>query len=135
MLLYLTSNENIGIFDFLSIEKGILIKKLSGSFKLMQFILRDMRSLDHYSYFAIDLSAVGDTEGEIIEAIGAFKKMFASRIVFYIDDIGVCQERCHIFFIFFAPLHILVALINLLAPISPFNVCKSILVLDFEIVP
>ncbi|MGV8149805.1 MAG: hypothetical protein ACLKAK_10925 [Alkaliphilus sp.] len=87
MLLYLTSNENIGIFDFLSIEKGILIKKLSGSFKLMQFILRDMRSLDHYSYFAIDLSAVGDTEGEIIEAIGAFKKMFASRIVFYIDDI------------------------------------------------
>ncbi|MGV8147314.1 MAG: hypothetical protein ACLKAK_12965 [Alkaliphilus sp.] len=87
MLLYLTSNKNIEIFDFLTHEHGIVIKKLSGSFKLKQFIIEDMRSLEHYSYFAIDFSALKDDEGEIIEAIKAFKRMFSSRIIIYIENI------------------------------------------------
>lgn len=57
MLLYLSSNENIEIFDFLTNEHGIVIKKLSGTFNLKQFVTRDMRSLNHYAYFAIDIVA------------------------------------------------------------------------------
>ncbi|MBF8982597.1 hypothetical protein IZY60_03500 [Lutibacter sp. B2] len=87
MLLYISSNENIGIFDFLSNEHGMVIKNLSGSFSLNQFVIHDMRSLNHYSYFAIDLKALKDTEDEIIEAIIAFKSMFSSRVILYIEDI------------------------------------------------
>ncbi|PHS31945.1 MAG: hypothetical protein COA82_09790 [Alkaliphilus sp.] len=87
MLLYLTSNKNIEIFDFLTHEHGIVIKKLSGSFKLKQFIIEDMRSLEHYSYFAIDISALKDDVGEIIEAIKAFKRMHSSRLIIYIENI------------------------------------------------
>lgn len=87
MLLYISSNGNVGIFDFLSNEHGMVIKKLSGSFGLKQFVIHDMRSLNHYSYLAIDLKALKDTEDEIIESIIAFKSMFSSRVIFYIEDI------------------------------------------------
>lgn len=87
MLLYISSNENIGIFDFLSNKNGMVIKKLSGTFSLKQFLIYDMRSLNHYSYVAIDLKALKDNKDEIIEAIVAFKSMFSSRVIFYIEDI------------------------------------------------
>jgi hypothetical protein len=87
MLLYISSNENIGIFDFLSNKNGMVIKKLSGTFSLKQFVIYDMRSFNHYSYVAIDLKALKDNKDEIIEAIIAFKSMFSSRVIFYIEDI------------------------------------------------
>lgn len=87
MLLYLSSNENIGIFDFLSKEKGMVIKKLSGEFYLKKFVIHDMRNLSHYSYFAIDLKALKDTENEIIEAITAFKAMYDSRIIIFAEGL------------------------------------------------
>ncbi len=85
MLLYLSSNQNIGIFDFIAKEQGILIKKLSGEFNLKQFVLRDMRNLSHCTYIAIDLRALKDTEDELIEAITAFKSMYDSRIIIYAE--------------------------------------------------
>lgn len=87
MLLYLSSNENIGIFDFLSKEKGMIIKKLSGEFYLKKFVIHDMRNLSHYSYFVIDLKALKDTENEIIEAITAFKAMYDSRIIIFAEGL------------------------------------------------
>jgi len=87
MLLYISSNENVGIFDFLSNDHGMVIKKLSGTFSLKQFVMHDMRSLNHYSYFAIDIKALKDSEEEIIEAIKAFKSMFTSRVIFYVESI------------------------------------------------
>ncbi|EKQ55174.1 MULTISPECIES: hypothetical protein [unclassified Clostridium] len=87
VLLYLSSNENIGILDFLSKEKGMVIKKLSGEFYLKKFVIHDMRNLSHYSYFAIDLKALKDTENEIIEAITAFKAMYDSRIIIFAEGL------------------------------------------------
>lgn len=92
MLLYLSSNENIGIFDFIQDEHGIIIKKLSGTFMLKQFVIYDMRILDHYQYVIIDIQSLKDTESEIMEAVIAFKKMFSSRIIFYVDDISSYQS-------------------------------------------
>ncbi|AGK97117.1 hypothetical protein [Clostridium pasteurianum] len=92
MLLYLSSNENIGIFDFLSKEKGMVIKKLSGEFYLKKFVIHDMRNLSHYSYFAIDLKALKDTENEIIEAVIAFKTMYDSRIILFEEGVKVENE-------------------------------------------
>lgn len=85
MLLYLSSNENIGIFDFLTDEQGMVIKKLSGTFQLKQFVVHDMRSLNHYGYLAIDISCLRDEAEEVIEAIIAFQSMYTSRIIIYIQ--------------------------------------------------
>lgn len=85
MLLYLSSNQNIGLFDFLTKENGIIIKKLSGMFSLKQFVLSDMRNISHYSFVAIDLSALNDTQDEIIEAVTAFKSMYCSRLIIFAE--------------------------------------------------
>ncbi|KGM93985.1 hypothetical protein Z968_12280 [Clostridium novyi A str. 4552] len=92
MLLYLSSNENIEIFDFLSKEKGMVIKKLSGEFYLKKFVIHDMRNLSHYAYFVIDLKALKDTENEIIEAIIAFKTMYDSRIIIFAEGMDRQDE-------------------------------------------
>lgn len=81
MLLYLSSNENIGLFDFLIEEKGILIEKFSGDFSLKKFVIHDMRNLSHFSYIVIDLEAVNDPIQDIYEAIKAFKTMYDARII------------------------------------------------------
>ncbi|WP_129721383.1 hypothetical protein [Xylanivirga thermophila] len=85
MLLYLTSNENLGLFDFLTDENGMLVKKLSGEFLLKKFVVHDMRNLSHFSYIAIDLEAIKDSEDDIIEAIKAFKTMYDSRIIIFAE--------------------------------------------------
>ncbi|HAW58534.1 MAG TPA: hypothetical protein DCX03_05910, partial [Bacteroidales bacterium] len=86
MLLYLSSNDNVNLLDFLNDEHGIIIKKLSGTFSLRQFILSDLRSLDHFQYMVIDLNAIKDSNSDIMEAMSAYKKMFTSRLIFYIED-------------------------------------------------
>lgn len=87
MLLYLSSNEHINLLDFLNDEHGIIIKKLSGTFSLRQFVLGDLRSLNHFQYMVIDLNAIKDSNSDIMEAVSAYKKMFTSRLIFYIEDL------------------------------------------------
>ena len=86
MLLYLSSNDHINLLDFLNDEHGIIIKKLSGTFSLRQFVLGDLRSLNHFQYMVIDLNAIKDSNSDIMEAVNAYKKMFTSRLIFYIED-------------------------------------------------
>ena len=86
MILYLSSNDNINTIDFLSDKKGIVIKKLSGTFNLNQFVLNDMRSFTHYSFLVLDYNALTDSDDEFIEAILAFKKMYSSRIVLIMNQ-------------------------------------------------
>src|SRR6056297_3600657 len=86
MLLYLTSNDHINLLDFLNDEHGIIIKKLSGTFSLRQFVLGDLRSLNHFQYMVIDLNAIKDANSDILEAVNAYKKMFTSRLIFYVED-------------------------------------------------
>jgi len=85
MLLYMASNQNVGLFDFLVKKQGIIVKKLSGEFYMKKFIIHDMRNLSHYSFIAIDLSALKDTEDEIMEAVLAFKSMYYSRLIIFAE--------------------------------------------------
>lgn len=87
MLLYLCSNDNINLIDFLNEEHGIIIKKLSGAFSLKQFVISDLRSLEHFNFVFIDLTALKDTEKDIMEALNAFRRMFSSRVIFYIEEL------------------------------------------------
>lgn len=81
MILYLSSNENLTLFDFLKEEEGILIEKLSGEFYLKRFIVHDMRTFSHYRYMIIDLSIIKDPIDDIIEALKALKIMYDVRII------------------------------------------------------
>lgn len=81
MLLYLSSNQNSGLFDFLVNEHGIPVKKLSGEFCLNKFVIRDMRNFNHYSFIVIDLRSLKDSENEIIDSIIAFMAMYDSRVI------------------------------------------------------
>ncbi len=81
MLLYLSSNENLTLFDFLKEEEGMLIEKLSGEFYLKRFIVHDMRTFSHYRYMIIDLSIIKDPIDDIIEALKALKIMYDVRII------------------------------------------------------
>jgi len=83
MLLYLTSNENNGVFDFLEESRNFIIKKLSGEFYLKKYVTSDMKNLSHNQYVAIDLKALKDTEDEIIQAIQGIKMLYSSRIIIY----------------------------------------------------
>jgi hypothetical protein len=80
------------MLDFLNDEHGIIIKKLSGTFSLKQFIIGDLRSLDHFQYIVVDLNAIKDSEIEIMDAVSAYKKMFTSRMIFYIEDIDIHRD-------------------------------------------
>ena len=95
MLLYLTSNDHINLLDFLNDEHGIIIKKLSGTFSIRQFVLGDLRSLNHFQYMVIDLNAIKDSNDDIMEAVNAYKKMFTSRLIFYIEDIKAHHDLVH----------------------------------------
>lgn len=95
MLLYLTSNDHINLLDFLNDEHGIIIKKLSGTFSLRQFVLGDLRSLNHFQYMVIDLNAIKDSNSDILEAVNAYKKMFTSRLIFYIEDMKAHRDLVH----------------------------------------
>lgn len=89
MLLYLSSNENIELFDFLIEENGMLVEKLSGEFLLKKFVVHDMRNLSHFSYIAIDLEAIKDSIEDIIEGIKAFKTMYDARIILFTEKTDV----------------------------------------------
>ncbi|MBV1758094.1 MAG: hypothetical protein KMY55_09655 [Dethiosulfatibacter sp.] len=95
MLLYLSSNDHINLLDFLNDEHGIIIKKLSGTFSLRQFVLGDLRSLNHFQYMVIDLNAIKGSNSDILEAVNAYKKMFTSRLIFYIEDMKGHHDLVH----------------------------------------
>lgn len=85
MLLYLTSTENVGLFDFLTEELGMLVKKLSGEFSLNRFVVHDMRNLSHFSYISIDLEAIKENTDEIVEAIIGFKTLYDTRVIIFAE--------------------------------------------------
>lgn len=85
MILYLCSNRNFNLFDFLEQDHGMAVKKMSGVFKLKQFVIHDVRNLSQFSFFVIDLKAVRDAENEIIEAITAFSAMYSARVIIFAE--------------------------------------------------
>ncbi|WP_143159005.1 hypothetical protein [Desulfosporosinus lacus] len=91
MLLYLTSNLNLGLFDFIQ-DETIPIKKLSGEFNLKKFVIRDMRSFSHIKYVAIDHQALNDTDEELIEGILGFRAMYDARIVYLAEGMKPGDE-------------------------------------------
>lgn len=87
VILYLGSNGNIGILDFLQDEKNMIIKKLSGEFYLKKFVIHDMKSLDHYTYVVVDIECLKDDEDDVLEAITAFRTIYNPKLILIAKNI------------------------------------------------
>ncbi len=81
LLLYMSSNQNIGLFDKSCADNSIVIKQLNGEFSLNQFVIQDISNMNCYQYFAVDLSSLKDTDDEIINTIVGIKSMYDIRII------------------------------------------------------
>lgn len=81
MLLYLTGKDKVNLLDFAENETGLIPKKMTGKFSLLQFIIRDMRNYAHLKYFVIDRTAVTEDDNSFVEAISSFHTMFDARII------------------------------------------------------
>lgn len=81
MILYISSKERAGLLDTIAEETGLTISKVVEQKNLNRMIIKDMSNFNHVLYFVIDLSALSDTEEEILAAINAFHNMYHSRVV------------------------------------------------------
>lgn len=88
MLLYLTSVENIGLFDFL-IERGMLIEKISGEISVKKFVIHDKRNLSHFSHIIIDLESIEDTVDDLVDALKAIKAIYDAKIILYTKNVDL----------------------------------------------
>lgn len=81
MLLYLTGKDRVNLLDFVENQTGLIPKKMTGKFSLLQFVIRDMRNYAHLKYFAIDRAAVTEDDDSFIEAVNSFHTMFNARVI------------------------------------------------------
>lgn len=87
IILYLTSNINLGLFDFLEKENSIPMKKLVGQFSLERFTKFDIRSLSYNNYLIIDISAIEENMDKIIENLIAINTLYDMRIILLADEV------------------------------------------------
>lgn len=90
MLLYLTGKDSVNLLDFIEDKIGIIPKKMTGKFSLMQFVVRDMRNYAHMKYFVIDRIAVSEDEAGFTAAVSSFQTMFSARIIVICEG---CSEQ------------------------------------------
>jgi hypothetical protein len=82
----LTSKDKVNLLDFIENENGMIPKKMTGRFSLLQFVIRDMRNYAHLKYFAIDRAAVIEDDGGFIDAVHSFQIMYSVRIIVICED-------------------------------------------------
>ncbi len=90
MLLYLTGKDRVNLLDFVENETGLIPKKMTGKFSLLQFVIRDMRNYAHLKYFVIDRTAVIEDDRGFIEAVHSFHTMFSARVIVICEG---CSEE------------------------------------------
>ena len=81
MVLYLSRNENANLLDKVAQEKSLHVRKMSGSFCLSEFIIRDMRKFASCQYFCVERLAITEKDNEFLEALQSFQMMYNARII------------------------------------------------------
>ena len=81
LLLYMSSNRNMGLMDKPCEENAIVLKQINGEFQLSKFVIQDMSNLNCYQYIAIDLTCLKDSGDEIINTVVGIKSMYDIRII------------------------------------------------------
>lgn len=76
MFIYLTSEKNNTIFDFLKDRSGQTVKKFIGDFNFQEFVTDHLMSYDSCRYLAVDLECIDDYPDGFFEAVDAIHKYF-----------------------------------------------------------
>lgn len=80
-LLYLCSNENIGLFDAPCEQANIIVKQMNGVFSFNDFVTNDVSNLNCCQYLVLDLSCLSDIDDALINAIVGIKSIYDFRII------------------------------------------------------
>ncbi|RRJ65140.1 hypothetical protein EHV15_21145 [Paenibacillus oralis] len=81
MILYLTSNDHVNLLDMIEQEQNLPVKKLTGQFSLLSFVVKDMRHFSHVRSVAIDRKAILEPDDEIVQALLSFQTMYEIRLI------------------------------------------------------
>ncbi|MGD9475897.1 MAG: hypothetical protein AB7V37_12945 [Eubacteriaceae bacterium] len=76
MFIYLTSEKNNTIFDFLEDSSGQSVKKFIGDFNFLDFVSNHLMSYDSCRYLAVDLECIDDYPESLYEAIDMIRQYF-----------------------------------------------------------
>lgn len=87
MILYITSTEHAAIFDFLTEQKGMPIKKFIGEYNLATFVSNDLSNFDSYKYLAVDISCLLDIPESLFEAIESINDWFEFKLILFAQTI------------------------------------------------
>lgn len=81
MILYLTSNDHVNLLDIMEQEQDLPVKKLTGQFSLLSFVVKDMRHFSHVRFVAIDRKAILESDEEMVEALLSFQTMYEICVI------------------------------------------------------
>ncbi|MFB5678063.1 hypothetical protein ACE3NQ_22275 [Paenibacillus terreus] len=81
MILYLTSNDHVNLLDMIEQEQNLPVKKLTGQFSLLSFVVKDMRHFSHVRFVAIDRKAILESDDEMVQALLSFQTMYEIRLI------------------------------------------------------
>lgn len=81
MILYLANNSNVNLLDALKLDQELPVKKLTGQFSLLSFVVKDMRHFSHANYIVIDRKAVMESDEEMVQALLSFQTMYEIRVI------------------------------------------------------
>lgn len=76
MFIYLTSEKNNCIFDFLKDHSGQTVKKFIGDFNFQEFVADHLMSYDSCRYLAVDLECIDDYPDGFFEAVDSILQYF-----------------------------------------------------------
>ena len=81
MILYLTTSDHNNALDFLrQHESHNNLSKMTGTFHLNYFVVRDMRSFMHCEEIIIDRQCCDDTNDDFVKSLEEFMTMYDTRI-------------------------------------------------------
>lgn len=87
MILYLTSEARVNLLDFL--EQEFPIKKLTGSFSLLSFVVKDMRNFAHASFVVLDRMAISESDEDLIQALLSYQTIYGMRVVIIAEGLPI----------------------------------------------
>ncbi len=81
LLLYISSNENMGLLDKPCEENKIVVTQITDEMSLSKYISHDVKNMNCYQFLCIDLSCILDNDDEVINTVIGIKSMYDLRII------------------------------------------------------
>lgn len=88
MILFMTTEKNQSLFNFIQDEKGTPVREWVGEdYNLENFINNDFRKYSTCRFLVVDLDAINDIEIGLITAKEAFEKWFDCRLLVVVNEL------------------------------------------------